>query len=81
MTKTIRVRESNAAAALAAIPGAAIVAPPKTLHGGCGSPGCCGEHPGTHGGEPVVGLRLPPGMSGRAAHRALVGAGVPVKAG
>jgi hypothetical protein len=74
--KVIRVREGNGAAALRAIPGAYVTATPRQMAGGCGDPGCCPQHPGVIDGEPAVGVALPAGMSGRAAHRALVAAGI-----
>lgn len=73
--KTIRVKESNASAAVRAIPGARITAAPTRMAGGCSDPQCCTQHPGVIDGERAVGILLPEGVSGRAAHRALVAAG------
>jgi hypothetical protein len=55
------------------------VTPPRPeLHSGCGSPTCCGRHPGvTHEGLPMVSLETP--MSGRMLHRLAVKHGLPVK--
>ena len=74
--KIIRVKESNASAAVRAIPGAHITAAPTHMAGGCSDPTCCIQHSGFIDGERAVGIALPDGVSGRAAHRALVAAGV-----
>lgn len=73
---SIRIKESNREAALAAIPGSRIVKPDRSFAGGCGDPDCCYQHPLVIDGEPALGLELPEGWSGTRAHKALVAAGI-----
>ena len=70
MSKVIRVKQHNAAAALAAIPGSSLTSPPDYDY----SIGLSDDY--TIPAVNMAGIQLPDGMSGKMANRLLRAAGI-----